>query len=85
MQKQMARAGVAIAAVASLGMGGGVVLAGAAPAGAATTPASQPIQTIVEIFSNTEALLNDVGLQTVGTVVTAVETVVTCFNPCIVR
>ncbi len=84
MHKRMARAGVAVAAVASLGMGGAVI-AGAAPAGAATTAESQPTQTIVEIFNNTEAVLNDVGLNDVGSVVTFVETVVTCFNPCIVR
>jgi hypothetical protein len=36
----MARLGVAVAAVASLGMGGGLVVAGAAPAGAAPVAAS---------------------------------------------
>lgn len=85
MHRRMARAGAAVAAVASLGMGGGLVLADAVPAGAATTAAPQPNQTIVEIFTNTEALLNDEGLQSVASVVTFVETVVTCFNPCIVR
>jgi hypothetical protein len=59
MRMQMARAGVAVAAVASLGMGGGLVIAGGSPAGAATTSATgggQPGQTIDEIVANTGAL-----------------------------
>lgn len=60
MRRQMARAGVAVAAVASLGMGGGLVIAGGSPAGATTsaTGGGQPGQTIDEIVANTEGLYN---------------------------
>lgn len=61
MSRHMTRAGVALVALASFGAGGGLVVATAAPAGAAQTAAStgQPGQTIDEVVANTEALASN--------------------------
>ncbi len=79
MDGRMARAGVAVAAVASLGLGYGLVAVGPS-AGAATAAASsagQPGQTIDELVANTEAALNNAEAE-VSPDVMAVESVA-CF------
>jgi hypothetical protein len=65
MRKHMTRAGVAVTALASLGLGGGLLVSGAAPAGAALTATSsgQPGQTIDEAVANTQALLSNLEAQ----------------------
>lgn len=62
VRRHMARAGVAVATVASLGVGGGLLVAQAAPAGAVTSASSngQPGQTVDEAVANTEALVSTV-------------------------
>lgn len=60
MHKRMARVGVAVAALGSLGMGGGLVVAGAAPvaaAQAAATSGGQTIQQIEALLANVESVV----------------------------
>jgi hypothetical protein len=58
MRRRMARAGVTIAAVASLGLGGGLAVAAASPAGASQAAASSGgLQSIEGLLGQVESVV----------------------------